>query len=190
MTNEEIIEQLKNIYLDFETTKNDENIIETCIDGLSTEKDFFYATKMLFNRTKNKTLKVFKNKSVFIKFRDMQKDIFPSWINDLTKEDQEALKDTYRDIICHCFFEHEYYRCKHHDLLQTIQDVHKKAVPYWLILAVIQENINVVQPIPKDKLIEFMANGEYFIDLCRERYKKRQEFLKNFKGIESIGEKI
>ena len=186
----EIIEYLKNTYLDFETTKDDENIIETCIDGLSTEKDFFHAVKMLFNKTKNKTLKVFKDKSVFIKFRNMNKDIFPSWINDLTKEDQEALKDTYRDTICHCFFEHEYYRCKHPDLLQIIQDKHKNGIPYWCIIAVIQENIDIKEPAKKSDIIDFLNNGDYFINLCRERFKKRQEFIKNFKGIENIGVKL
>lgn len=187
----EIIDKLKLLYPDYEESEKDLNIIEVCIDGIYTEKDFFHAVKILFNRSKKKVLKPFENKNIFIKFRNIQIDLFPSWINDLTNEDQEALKDIYRDIVRHCFKEHEYYKCQHSDLFKIIYDKHKTGIPYWCILAVIEDNIDTYQKeIKKPLLIEFLTNGDYFHKLCQERFKKRQEFLKSFKSLDQIGCKL
>jgi hypothetical protein len=172
----EFLEKLKLLFPNAEFMNDDILILEKCLDVIYTEDDFIYACKKLFEETKKKNIKIFKNKNIFIKYRNMHRDIFPDWICDLSLEDQENLKDTYRDIISYCLLDHTYYKCNYPEILLIIQGYHKEGIPYWCIRGCVKENLNCYYPIKKNILIEFLNKGNNFKDMCRKIFKKVQDF--------------
>lgn len=177
----EILEKIKYKYKKFEETPYDKDIIDRCIDGIYTRDDFLHAVDMLFKNSREKTLKKFKDKSVFITFRNMGKEQFPKWLNDLSDDDQKALKENYRIIVSYCLRDHLYYKCKHPDILELIQAYHKEAIPYSIISYCIKNNLDCYKPIKKHQLLEFLNNSKRFKELCREIFKKRKKFIDNLK---------
>ena len=138
-----IISILKSRYSNFEETDSDENIISSCINGNYTEEDFFYACKKLFETTKENSLKKFRNIDIFIKYRNMHKERYPEWINNLSPDDQYYIKDNYKAIVGHCFREwNSYDYNRHADILELIQSYHKEGIPYWIITENIKINID------------------------------------------------
>lgn len=185
----EILEKLKILYPQYQQKEDDLNILETIIDGLYDENDFFHACKMLFKTTNYKTLYPFKNKETFIKFKNLDREIFPDWVDNLTFNDQTALKENYKIIVAYCFGDREQFTCNHPDILELIYEYHKLGIPYWIISAYIQETFNTSnQDIPKNKLLELMNQGDRFIQGCRKIFKRQQNFksLLKEKGLNFI----
>lgn len=173
-----MIENLRIKFPNAEFKDSDMEIINKCIDGIYTEDDFIYACKKLFDTTKSKTIKIFSKKEIFIKYRNMHRDNFPGWINNISFDDQFSLKECYRELVSRMLLDHEYHQCNHPDILELVQAYHKESIPYWCIRACLLQELNYYIPIKKYKLIEYMNNGNYIKEKCREIYKKNQDFKK------------
>jgi hypothetical protein len=185
-----LVEQIKKEFSQFQETEYDEEIIENCLFGYN-ENDFLYACKMLFKNTKEKTLKRFKYKDNFIKYRNMNRENFPDWLNNLPQDDQYDLKENYKIIIGYCFKEWDQYNCNYPDILDLIQSFHKEGIPYWCISAYIQEKINLIDNIyyiKKHQLLEIMNKGNDFKEGCRQIFKRQKLFKESLKkdGINFI----
>jgi hypothetical protein len=176
----------------YKETDKDDSIIQKCIDGIYKEDDFIHATRMLFKTTKSSTITPFSDKSVFIKFRNMNREFYPSWVNDLSADDKGALKRSYLKVLSHCFWNHSnQYKCEYPDILELIHAYHKEAIPYWVIECCITETIDTYRnPITKNKLIEFMNNSERFKKICREIFKKHLDFKKKNINLFEVGKKL
>ena len=186
-----IIQQLK-LLQQYQQTDKDEDIIKSCIDGIYKEHDFMYAVKKLFETTKSRTIKCFENKDVFIKYRNMHRENYPEWINDLMPDDRYALKSNYLIIIGHCFRSYkDNFSCNHPTLLRKIYEFHKDGIPFWCISSAIKENIDTYRRIiTEGELLEFMNNQEIFKNICRSIFKSHTKFKKIGFKLDDIGEKI
>ena len=190
----ELLGKLRNMFPSHEFKKSDIEILDSCIFGYN-ENDIIWACKQLFKDKKNKTIKAFYNKEIFIKYRNMNREYFPNWVDNLTKDDQYDLKENYKNIISYCFKNWDQYNCKHPDILELIQAYHKEGIPYWCISAYIQEKINLTGQnyyIKKEQLLEIMNKGESFKEGCRVIFKKKKQFKEMLKKegisfVESVG---
>lgn len=176
----------------FKESRQDEQIIKQCIDGLYTEKDFFDAVNNLFNSTTSYTLSPFSEKSVFIKFRNLNRDNYPEWSQELSPEDQYLLRSTYIQIIEYTLRKHnQKNNCDFPDILLRIYEYHKSGIPYWTISSCIYENINVYsRALSTTELLEFFDNGSRFKELCRKIFVEQKEFKKKKIPFSEIGIKI
>lgn len=168
---------------------SDINILENCIDGIYNENDFMWACKQLIKDKKCKTIKVFENKDIFIRYRNMNRENFPDWLNDLSFDDQFDLKENYKIIVSYCLGDWNQYNCKHEDILSMIYEYHKQGVPFWCISAYIQETLNTIKGyVKKYQLLEVMNQGKNFVESCRKIFKKQQKFKEKLKkeGINFI----
>ena len=192
----EVLEKLKKIFPKYQQKEDDIKILESIIDGLYDENDFLHASIMLFKTTKFKTLTPFRNKETFIKFKNLDQEKYPTWLDNLSFNEQHDLKDNYKIIAGYCLGDWDKYECNHPDILELIYEYHKRSVPYWTITAYIKESFNDNnQEITKQDLLELMNHGEKFIQGCRNIFKRQQDFKSLLKKdglnyIESVGEKI
>jgi hypothetical protein len=179
-----MIDKLRAKYPDLEINDSDDEIVNKCIDGIYTETDFYHACDMLIKYTKSKSIKLFRKKDVFIKYRNMERENFPEWIKNLSFDDQEALKDTYRSIVSYCFLDHNYFNCNHPDILELIHAYHKEeGIPYSCIRSNILRNLNCYIPIKKYVLIEVMNKGEKFKADCIAIFERVKEFREKNKDL-------
>ncbi len=191
----DIIEKLKKLYPKYQEKENDNNIVENIIDGIYDENDFFHACKMLFKTTKFKSISPFKNRETFIKFRNLNRELFPVWMDNLSENDKYNLKENYKIIVVYCFKDCDQYNCNYPEILELIYAYHKEGIPYWCISSYIKESLDIYSNvIKKETLIELMNQKNKFIEGCRKIFKKHIEFKKilkekNINFIESVGVK-
>lgn len=183
------LEKLKMEFPFKEFKENDIDILENCIDGIYTENDFIHACKQLFKNKQIKTISSFKNKEVFIRFRNMNRENFPNWLNDLSFDDQFDIKENYKIIVGYCLGDWNQYNCNHEDILAMIYEYHKQAIPFWCISAYIQEALDTTKGyLKKYKLLEIMNRGDDFKKGCRAIFKRQKLFKEKLKkeGINFI----
>lgn len=193
----EFLEKLKDEFPTKNFKDSDIDILENCIDGLYSENDFIYACRQFFkNNKKMQTINSFQNKEVFIQYRNMNRENFPDWLNDLSQDDQFDLKENYKIIVGYCLGDWHQFKCNNEDILSMVYSYHKQGIPFWCISAYIKETLdNSRGYLKKHQLLEIMNKGEDFINRCRAIFKRQQTFKKKLKKeninfIDSIGEKI
>lgn len=191
----EFLEKLRNEFPLCTFRDSDIDILENCIDGIYNEFDFIWACKQLIRDKKCKTIKIFENKEIFIKYRNMNRLNFPTWLDDLSKQDKFDLIENYKIIIGYCLGDWDQFNCKHEDILSMIYEYHKQAIPFWCISAYIKETLdNSMGYLKKYQLIEIMNQGKIFIEGCRNIFKRQKAFKETLKKqginfIEALTEK-
>ena len=190
------LEKLRNEFPLCTFKDTDIDILENCIDGIYEENDFIWACKQLIKDRKCKTIKAFENKEIFVKYRNMNRENFPNWLDDLSFDDRFNLKENYKIVVGYSLGDWSQFNCNHEDILSMIYEYHKQGIPFWCISAYIQECLDTRKGyLQKHQLLEIMNQGQVFISGCRNIFKRQQEFKKKLEKeginfIESIGEKL
>ena len=116
---------------------------------------------------------------------------FPEFLDDLSSEEKWNTIDSYRIIVSHALWDHEFYTCNQPAILDIIMQYHKEGIPYWCIVYAVKENIDTYkQPVRIEKLLEFFGDISRVKDICRKIFAEQKEFKKKIKNPFAIGIKI